>query len=189
MKEEIRTEVLDRRLAMLPREVQVKSETIRERLFMLPEFARAQTILFYVSYDNEVDTHQMIKDCLLTMKKQVAVPCVNTQENTLSLSLLRRWDDLIPGAYSIPEPKMDCRLPVRYEDCDLCIIPGVAFDEKGHRLGHGMGFYDRLLRFPHQALKIGLAFEVQMVKTLPTEPHDVALDMILTERRTIIPEK
>ena len=78
-------------------------------------------------------------------------------------------------------------MPARYEDCDLLIIPGVAFDEAGHRIGHGMGFYDRLLRYPHQALKIGLAFEAQMAKAIPVEPHDVSVDMILTEMRTIIP--
>ena len=188
MKEDIRSDAVARRLAMLPREVQVKSETIQQRLFMLPEFARAQTILFYVSYDNEVNTHEMIKESLM-MRKRVVVPCADTTEKTLSLSYLRRWDDLIPGAYSIAEPRMECRMPARFEDCDLCIIPGVAFDEAGHRIGHGMGFYDRLLRYPHQALKVGLAFELQVVKAIPVEPHDVSLDMILTEQRTIIPKK
>ena len=188
MKEVIRSEALDRRLAMLPREVQVKSDMIRDRLFMHPAFAQAQTILFYVSYDNEVNTHQMIKDCLMAHRR-IAVPCVNTQDNTLTLSLLRRWDDLVPAAYDIPEPKREYRMPIDIEDIDLCIIPGVAFDEAGHRLGHGMGFYDKLLRYPHQAVKIGLAFEVQIVPAIPAEPHDIPLDMIMTERRTIIPKK
>jgi len=188
MKEEIRTTALERRRAMLPREVQVKSEMIRGRLFERPEFAIAQTVLFYVSYDNEVATHDMIKRSLLD-RKRIVVPCADTREKTLSLSLLRRWDDLVPGAYKIPEPKVECRMPARIEDLDLCIIPGVAFDEAGHRIGHGMGFYDRLLRYPHQALKVGLAFELQVVPAIPAEPHDVTLDMIVTERRTIIPKK
>ena len=98
MKEDIRSDAVARRLAMLPREVQVKSETIKQRLFMMPEFARSQTILFYVSYDNEVNTHDMIKESLL-IHKRVVVPYVDTAEKTLTLSYLRRWDDLIPGAY------------------------------------------------------------------------------------------
>lgn len=173
---------------MLPREVQVKSQMILDRLFQRPEFVTAQTILFYVSYDNEVATHDMIKRSLLSGKR-VVVPCTDPAAKTLSLSLLRRWDDLTLGPYSIPEPKKEYRMPARFEDLDLCIIPGVAFDETGRRIGHGMGFYDRLLHYPHQVLTFGLAFENQIVPRIPTEPHDIPLDIILTEQRTIIPKK
>jgi 5-formyltetrahydrofolate cyclo-ligase len=144
-------------------------------------------LLFYVSYDNEVATHDTIKRSLLDGKR-VVVPCANTAEKTLSLSYLRRWNDLTPGAYSIPEPRQEYRMPAQIEDLDLCIIPGVAFDEAGHRIGHGMGFYDRLLHYPHQVLKIGLAFELQIVPAIPAEDHDIGLDLILTELRTIVPK-
>jgi 5-formyltetrahydrofolate cyclo-ligase len=184
-KEEIRTKALERRKAMLPREHQVKSEMIRQRLFALPQYQTAQTILYYISYDNEVATHDIIKRSLLDGKR-VVVPITNTQEKTLSLSYLRRWDDLVTGAYSILEPREEYRMTAELENLDLCIIPGVAFDEAGHRIGHGMGFYDRLLRYPHQVLKIGLAFELQIVPSIPAEEHDVSLDMILTELRTIV---
>lgn len=187
MKDDIRAMALDQRKAMLPHEIQVKSEMIHQRLFDLPEFRSGQTILFYVSYDNEVSTHEMIKRSLLDGKR-VVVPCCDKEQNTLSLSYLRRWDDLRPAAYSIPEPVQECRMPAQIEDLDLCIIPGVAFDEAGHRIGHGKGFYDRLLTYSHQVLKVGLAFELQIVPSIPVEAHDVSLDLILTEKRTIVPK-
>jgi len=80
---------------------------------------------------------------------------------------------------------VECRCEVSLDTVDLIIVPGIAFDYAGHRIGHGMGYYDRLLSENIKAIKIALAFEQQLVEEIPTEHHDVSVDMIITEKRII----
>jgi 5-formyltetrahydrofolate cyclo-ligase len=188
MKSTIRTSILSQRNAMHLSESIKKSALIKEHLFGLEEFERAHTVLFYVSYGSEVATHEMIQACLAS-GKQVVVPCTDAKNRKLSLSELRRWDDLCVGAYHIQEPRVECRCEVPFDAVDLVIVPGIAFDCAGHRIGHGMGYYDRLLSENARTLKIGLAFELQLVEEIPAEHHDVSLDMIITEKRIIRTKK
>jgi 5-formyltetrahydrofolate cyclo-ligase len=184
MKKDIRKLVQQRRHRMSASEVTQKSMFIKDRLFGLAAFKKAGTLLFYISYGNEVRTHEMIQECLRTGKK-VAVPCTDAKNRQLSLSELRQWEDLGVGAYNIKEPRIECRCELSLDAVDLVIVPGVAFDCAGHRIGHGMGYYDRLLSQNVHALKVALAFELQVVDTIPTEHHDVTVDMIITEERTV----
>jgi 5-formyltetrahydrofolate cyclo-ligase len=188
MKSTIRTSLISQRNKMPLSEITQKSALIKERLFGLEEFQRSLTILFYVSYGSEVATHEMIQACLASGKK-VVVPCTDAKNRKLSLSELRRWEDLGAGAYHIQEPRVECRCDVSLDTVDLIIIPGIAFDFTGHRIGHGMGYYDRLLSKNIKATKIALAFELQLVEKIPAEHHDVSVDMIITERRSIHAKK
>jgi 5-formyltetrahydrofolate cyclo-ligase len=90
------------------------------------------------------------------------------------------------GAYTILEPRQECVNEVSPESIDLIIIPGVAFDGQGNRIGHGMGYYDRLLQKKIRTHCLGLAFEFQIVESIPTEIHDVKIKKIITEERIII---
>jgi 5-formyltetrahydrofolate cyclo-ligase len=184
MKKDIRASILQQRNSMSASEIAQKSSLIKEQLFGLKEFQGARTILFYVSYGSEVATHEMIRACLARRKK-VVVPCTDTKNNLLFLSELRQWDDLGVGAYHIQEPLVECRCEVPLDSMDLIIVPGIAFDCAGHRIGHGMGYYDRLLSESIKAMKIGLAFELQLVENIPAEHHDVSVDVIITEKRII----
>jgi len=150
----------------------------------LDEFKEAKTILFYVSYDNEVYTHEMIKESL-EVKKQVVVPKTDMNKRTILCSTLTKWDDLLAGAYNILEPRQECLNEVSPESIDLIIMPGIAFDCQGNRIGHGMGYYDRLLKKKMNAHRLGLAFEFQIVENIPTEPHDIKVEKIVTEKRII----
>jgi 5-formyltetrahydrofolate cyclo-ligase len=184
MKKEIRSTILKKRNSMLFSEVLEKSERIKEQVFKMDEFKDAKTILFYVSYDNEVYTHEMIKESL-QIKKQVVVPKTYMNKRTILCSSLTKWDDLLTGAYNILEPRQEYFNEVSLESIDLIIIPGVAFDYQGNRIGHGMGYYDRLLKKKINAYRLGLAFELQIVKNIPTEPHDVKVEKIVTEEHII----
>jgi len=188
MKSTIRTSLISQRNKMPFPEIIQKSALIKERLFGLEEFQRSHTILFYVSYGSEVATHEMIQACLASGKK-VVVPCTDAKNRKLSLSELQRWEDLGAGAYHIQEPRVECRCEVSLDAVDLIIVPGIAFDLAGHRIGHGMGYYDRLLSKNIKATKIALAFELQLVEKIPAEYHDVSVDMIITERRIIHTKK
>lgn len=184
MKKILREQILKRRMALAPSEVLEKSVLIQQRLFNSSWYQDAHTILFYVSYNNEVHTHVMVQDSLLH-GKTVIVPKTDTKNKTLILSALFSWDDLCPGAYTILEPREKCIKEVLLASIDLCIIPGVVFDCNGNRIGYGGGYYDRLFKTRNHAHRIGLAFEVQIVSTIPSERHDVQVDKIITEERII----
>jgi len=183
MKEEVRKELIKLRKNLSKNEILEKSEKIKNKLFKMTEFKESPTILFYVSYDNEVYTHEMIKDSI-TNKKNVVVPLTDKKNKILILSKLDSWDDLNPGAYNILEPKKEKIKEISVDELDLIIVPGVGFDQQGHRIGHGKGYYDNLLK-NSEKLTIGLAFEFQIIKNIPIEKHDIPIDKIVTEKRLI----
>lgn len=116
---------------------------------------------------------------MLETGKRVVVPLV--RGTRLVLSELRDLDtDLAPGAYGVWEPVRSAVRPVPVKDVDLVLVPGLGFDRRGHRLGHGLGYYDRLLaRLPKTTATIGLCFDFQQLDRLPTAPHDHAVQRVL----------
>jgi len=184
MKEYLRKELMKKRKSLSDVDISRKSSQIEERLFEMNEYKESQRILFYVSYDNEVYTHNMIKKSM-SEEKNVVVPVSNKENRTLILSKLDKWENLETGSYNILEPKKGCIEKISLDRIDLIIVPGVGFDKQGHRIGHGMGYYDKLLKNSRDASHIGLAFELQLVDKIPTEKHDVPVEKIITEKRTI----
>lgn len=162
------------------------SRPIWERLFSLTEYRRAGTVLAYVDMPGEVRTQPYLA-AVQGQGKQLVVPYCDGQE--LRLFFLESLADLSPGTLGILEPKPELRaLPTRRADVsvlDLLIVPGMAFDRRGARLGHGKGYFDRLLsRVPPAASLVGLAFEWQVLPELPMLPHDVYMDLVVTELAT-----
>jgi 5-formyltetrahydrofolate cyclo-ligase len=184
MKDKIRKELKEIRKNLSKQEVLEKSNKIKIRLFEIDEFKQASTILFYVSYDNEVYTHDMIKECI-SDEKNVIVPISDKENRRLILSKLINWVNLEIGSYGILEPRKDKIEEFSIDNVDLVIVPGIGFDESGHRIGHGKGYYDELLKNSTKASHIGLAFETQIVKKIPTEAHDLPVYKIITEKRVI----
>jgi 5-formyltetrahydrofolate cyclo-ligase len=184
IKEKIRKEIKEKRRRQSKEENRKKSKEIKEKLFGLKEYRDAKTVLFYVSYDGEVFTHDMIKESL--KEKRVVVPISDPKNCSLTLSELRSWGDLVEGSYGILEPEKDCNKEIPVENIDLIIVPGVAFDLNGNRLGHGKGYYDSLLRRNRDVLTIGLAFEFQVIDSIPIEKHDIPVGIIITEKRIYI---
>ena len=184
MKNEIRKELLEKRKIMSKKEVLDKSKQIKKKLFDLDEFKNADTILFYVSYGNEVFTHEMIKECLKN-NRNIVIPITIEEKKELVLSKLENWKDLVKGAYNILEPKEEKRNIVSIFEIDLVIVPGVGFDIHGCRIGHGEGYYDGLLKDSTNALHIGLSYENQIIDEVPIEGHDIPVDKVITEDRII----
>ncbi len=182
MKEKLRKKIKEKRKKQSKEENRKKSKEIKERLFSLKEFKEAETVLFYISYNSEVFTHDIILESFY--KKNIIVPISNPVDCTLILSHLKNWEELNVGSYGILEPRVEKIRKTNIEDIELIIVPGVAFDEKGNRLGHGKGYYDKLLDKTN-ATKIGLAFEFQISENIPTGKHDKPVDMIITEKRII----
>jgi len=184
MKDKIRKELKATRMKVSRSEVLEKSNQIKKRFFEINEFKQASTILFYVSYDNEVYTHDMIKKCM-SIGKNIVVPFSDKENRCLILSKLNNWRELEPGSYGILEPRKEQIKEVSVDEVDLVVVPGVGFDENGCRIGHGKGYYDDLLKKSKNTLHIGLAFEFQIINRVPTEEHDVPVDKIVTEERII----
>ena len=184
MKDRLRKSIEKKRNTLSTSEVLEKSSRIKKRIFEMDLFRDAQTILFYVSYGNEVYTHDMIKESI-SLGKTVVVPKSVTKNNALILSRLTDWNNLEVGAYNILEPKQESIEQVDVESIDLIIVPGVVFDESGNRIGHGKGYYDRLLNASRNIPSIGLAFEFQIVENIKSEQHDEKIDIIITEDRII----
>ena len=151
-------------------------------MFGLTEFKDAETVLFYISYDGEVFTHDMILESFY--KKNIIVPISNPSDSSLTLSHLKSWEELSIGSYDILEPRVEKIRKISIDDIDLIIVPGVAFDTKGNRMGHGKGYYDRLLKNAKVPI-VALAFEFQIVENVPTDEHDKPVDIIITGKRII----
>ena len=159
-----------------------KSFKIARKLFSLKEFLKAKTVLFYLSFDGEVDTERMIKKTL-KQGKRVAVPVIRHQAREIIPSLLKDMDqELQTGPYGLRHPRNEYIRPIPLESIDLVVVPGLAFDEAGNRLGRGMGYYDRFLsRLPKDVPTIGLAFDFQVIRDFPPlEPHDFSVSAVLS---------
>ena len=160
------------------------SRIICRALASLPEYAAARSVLFYVDIRAEVRTQHFLPTALAD-GKQVVVPYCHA--GRLELFRLESMSELATGSYQILEPRPDLRSQsqrrIGIDQVDLVVVPGVAFDRDGARLGHGQGYYDKLLAGAReQTPRVALAFECQIFPTLPTAPHDVPMHVILTER-------
>ncbi len=152
-----------------------KSRVIQKKLFRAEEFKRAKTILFYASFDKEVETFRMMTQAK-RLGKRIVLPTIKKDRRTMVLSFVNNLKkELIRGPYGIKEPKASFLRPVGLKEIDLAVVPGVAFDESNNRLGRGAGYYDRLLRrFPSTTPVFGLAFDFQI---LPGLPHHKTRDI------------
>lgn len=182
-KRRMREEMNARRNALLPHARTAKSHAIAERLGGLPAYADAQYPLIYVSMPSEVQTLPLI-DSRLAAGRPVAVPKVEGEG--LAMYEIASVSDLAPGVWGILEPQPEVAVLADPDRVDVVVIPGVVFDLEGHRLGYGRAYYDRLLRLlGGHAAKVALAFEVQLARAVPSEPHDVHMDYVITEDRLI----
>ena len=180
MKNKLRKEILDHRFNLAPSERKRKSREIESRLFSMPEFRDATVIMFFASIQSEVETHAMIRHALAEGKR-IVLPKVAGKH--LEAREIRNFDqDTSPGMWGIPEP--DAGGHVSADDISLIIVPGAAFDESGHRIGYGAGYYDKHLEH-YQGMTIALAFELQIVAAAHAKAHDVPVKKIVTEKRVI----
>ncbi len=177
MKQETRKRLLEKRNYLTQEEVEEKSKQIIENLKDLDEYKKARKIMFYISKEKEVSTIELIKELLETKEKTVCVPKVN-DEKELEVHSIESFDKLEKGSYNILEPVKDN--PVDLDDIDIIIVPGAAFDKKGNRLGYGKGYYDIFLKKVN-GKKIGLAYDFQLIESVPTNSDDVGMDIVVTE--------
>jgi len=159
------------------------SRRICDRVAQLPEYAAAHAVMLYIDFGAEVRTRPLLPIARRDGKQIVVPYCVGDE---IRLFCLGDINDLTPGTWGILEPRDQLRglaeRQVEPGELDLIVIPGVAFDRRGGRVGHGKGYYDRLLRHVRtDAALVALAFESQLVDEVPMQPHDIYMDLVVTE--------
>ncbi len=153
-----------------------KDQKICKKILGLAAFKKAKKILFYLPIRGEVDITE-----IFSKKKTFILPRVKGK--ILQLHATENLTQTAKGKFNILEPHGHLT-KIKPHDLDLILVPGVVFGEDGHRIGYGKGFYDRLLK-KTSCPKIGIAYGFQIVKNIPGEPHDVPMNMIITEQKTL----
>lgn len=184
-REQLRKEYLELRSKIPAQEHREKSRAIQERLIGLPFFTGAGRVALYSSFKGEVDT-RLIFEQGLRHGKEIFFPAVNGVADRLVFLAAKSLQELSPGRFGIPTPPWEPERLKPFWQMDLVVVPGVAFDLKGRRLGYGGGYYDRTLsQMASGPCKLALAFEVQLVQELPPHPGEAKMDIIVTEERIL----
>ncbi len=183
-KVELRKSATEARRALGFQKVVTLSEKIEGKLESLEEFQKSKVIATYVSKREEVQTEHIITNALNTGKR-VFVPIVNPRNKNLVFSEIRGLSELVVSQFGIREPRPEFVRPVDFREAELIVVPIVAWDERGFRIGNGGGYFDKALAPLKGNLTVGLAFESQRVNMVPEERHDIPLKMIITESRIL----
>jgi 5-formyltetrahydrofolate cyclo-ligase len=188
-KQELRALALTKRRSIDPEELAELSSRVGANLRSLREYKAASLMISYCAKEDEVQTRPIIESALAEGKR-VAVIVTDVPTKRLHFSEIESFeDDLAPGTFGILEPKPGKLRPVPFAEADIVLVPLVAWDEKGHRLGYGAGYFDRALAGAKRITKVGLALESQRLARIPESRHDVPLDVIVTERRVVRPAR
>ncbi|MFI5295465.1 MAG: 5-formyltetrahydrofolate cyclo-ligase [Thermodesulfovibrionales bacterium] len=182
----LRRELLKKRDAIPSGVRKAKDRVIHERLMSLDEIKKANVLFFFASFRSEVNTLDAIAQLLINGKR-IVLPKVDRERHVLLLYEVKGIEELTAGYMNIPEPAVltEERMVDIY-NVDAAIVPGAGFDAEGNRIGYGGGYYDRLLSsLTHHVPVVALAYEEQIVESVPAEPHDIRADMIVTDRRVI----
>lgn len=172
-KKELRQLMREKKATCTPQELAAESERICRKILRHPLWKRARTVLLYHALPDEVSTRLLLEQ---GQDKCLLLPVVVGDD--LELRQYTGAGNLRTGSFCISEPTGPQLTPTFYHAIDLVIVPGMAFDAEGHRLGRGRGYYDRLL--PRiSAPKFGVCFPFQMVPRVPTEEHDCRMDRVV----------
>ena len=179
-KQQLRTQMRRRRDAIAPSSITRDSAAACRRMLAIDLVHQAKTVFVYVSFRSELQTERLIRQ-LLDDGKTVAVPKMLSPGEMIAVQI-GHWNELQSGPIGFLEPAgaVPCDVPI-----DVCIAPGLAFTERGDRLGYGQGNYDQFLETRSALPAIGLAFDSQIVDFVPVDVHDRPMDFVVTERRVI----
>jgi 5-formyltetrahydrofolate cyclo-ligase len=185
-KQEIRNEIAAFFNSLAGDVLEANTRVVENRLFEFANFLESKIVMLYVNAEHEVATDSIVKRAY-DFNKIVVLPAFDTAKSKMKLMKVDNPDkDLVIGPRGILEPNPAKCKPVPLDSIDIAIVPGIAMDEKGGRIGSGDGYYDRVLPdLPMTTRKVGLVFEGQLIPQVPMESHDKHVDIIITEKRVI----
>lgn len=178
MKNELRKNIKDLRRNMPSEEVLIKSKKASEFLIKSDIFKNSDCIMLYKALGNETDTETIIREAIAKGKK-VALPVTDAKNGRITPFMADADTSFEKGGFSVMEPQNTA--VVQNGEIDVVVVPGIAFDLQGNRIGFGKGCYDMFLE-KCSAVKIGLCYDFQVVDEIPTEAFDIKMDYILTEK-------
>ncbi|MDD4869785.1 MAG: 5-formyltetrahydrofolate cyclo-ligase [Kiritimatiellae bacterium] len=181
-KEELRRLISEQRAKMQPEWTRESSLLAQRMLVALPEFRKALSVCCYMAVSGETETDLIIERCWKNGKK-VCVPAFRKEIKAYGLAEFRKDMHVVPGRFGVSEPENPEWKAV--DDVDFIVVPGLAFDPQGGRVGHGGGYYDRILEGMKKVFKAGLAFEFQIFDRVPMLDEDVRMDAVITEKRVL----
>jgi 5-formyltetrahydrofolate cyclo-ligase len=177
-KRKLRNILINRLRKQTEQQREYKSKLIEDKLLKQEEFIKAERIMFYLAFEGEVKTESMINKAR-GLGKEIFLPVCDTNDKALKPCILMEDSILKKGPYQTLEPQTKIDLSI--DKLDLVIVPALAFDRDGNRLGRGKGYYDRFLKkISAHTYSIGLAFDFQILLTLPVEQNDIPVDKILS---------
>lgn len=177
-KARLRRQAFMRRAALAPEARSAAAARVVERVIDLPAWRGARTVHTYVSLPEEPDTHPLIAEAR-ARGCRVLVPHIAGPRQPMRHAEIAGLDELASGHWGLLQPATP-RFVEALDSIDVVLVPGILFDRHGRRLGYGGGYYDRFLLGVPQAVKIGLAYDEFLVAALPTEPHDIPVDLVVT---------
>ena len=182
-KNEIRKRILERR-ASLPADILERAgKKAAERLMLMEEYEKANTVMLYMDFRNEVPTTEMI-EIIRSSEKKLLLPLINEEFRIVAYEVPKEGplsDYLITSKFGIEEPNPVRCIEADPASIDLIIVPGTVFDQFENRIGCGKGCYDRYLaQLPSTAFKLALAYDFQVLQCIPADPTDIRMDKIMT---------
>jgi len=185
-KREIRKRIMTIRNAMPTEAIAAKSREIVRRLMELREIREASTLMVFLNFGSEVVTDGLI-EWGWAAGNRIVVPLCHPESREMTPCLIDSFNELETGHYGIREPKADQPRVVTPGEIDAVLVPAVAFDRRGYRVGYGGGYYDRFLPKAPRAARIGAVFACQIVPEVPTGLYDAKAQRIVTEEGIIVP--
>ncbi|RKD31323.1 5-formyltetrahydrofolate cyclo-ligase [Thermohalobacter berrensis] len=186
-KAKLRKEMLKRRSSMSKKQVQTLSDKIIATLTKFPIFTDGKNIMTYLSFNNEINTFNLIKHCMENNKRVIVPYCEERNIRIIPSEIKDMSKELVKNKFGFYEPKHDYLRPFNHNNIDMIIVPGLAFDKRCYRIGFGKGYYDRFLsRIKPEIPTIGLAYSFQIVDRILEEDFDVPLDYVITEKKIIV---
>jgi len=186
-KEILRKKWMKKRKKVAKKEGDIKSKIISKKILSLKEIKESKNIMIYVSYRSEVSTNKLIISLLNKNKRIFAPYCIKDEKRMEVVEIENPDQDLEKGAYGIKEPAKRIRNnKIDPKNLDIVVVPAVAFSKSGYRVGYGGGYYDRFLeRLANKTITIGINYEEMLFDTVPKEDHDLAVDMVVTDKRLL----
>ena len=169
---------------MLSEEKEIFDNKIKNKLLNIELYKKSKNIFVYIGFGSEINTKEII-NCFFYDNKNVYVPKTNIETKEMNAVKINSFENLVENRYGILEPNND-EIILNKDNIDLIILPGVAFDYNGGRVGYGGGYYDRYLESINKDIsKVALIYDFQLLDKVPCEDHDIRADYIITEKRFI----
>jgi len=191
LKEKLRKKYRNKRQSLSSTIISRNSSIITNKLDSYILKNNYKNIMIFVSFRNEIYTHDLIKKWLIERDKNIFVPYIENDIDQMKISQIKDFEKYLErGVYNILEPTEKIKNNNEVYDLDIIVVPGLVFSKDGYRIGYGGGYYDKFLsKVSNEVKKVGIVYSDFVVNDLPVDEYDLPVDLIMTEKETIFPKR